>query len=58
MTFFSVINKVIWEKDLAKDSPLPWYLPLDTSHFSLMSFRLTSVGRFITKNMVCSFPIN
>ncbi|KAK9050250.1 hypothetical protein SSX86_030779 [Deinandra increscens subsp. villosa] len=44
--------EVIWEQDLAKDSPLPWYLPLDTSHFSISSFRLTSIGRFITKNMV------
>ncbi|XP_019424816.1 PREDICTED: cycloartenol-C-24-methyltransferase-like [Lupinus angustifolius] len=44
--------EVIWEKDLAVDSPLPWYLPLDTSHFSLSSFRLTAVGRFFTKNMV------
>ncbi|KDO83344.1 hypothetical protein CISIN_1g0425442mg, partial [Citrus sinensis] len=44
--------EVIWEKDLAPDSPLPWYLPLDTSHFSLSSFRLTSVGRFVTRNMV------
>ncbi|GAU12615.1 hypothetical protein TSUD_121060 [Trifolium subterraneum] len=44
--------KVIWEKDLALDSPLPWYLPLDTSHFSLSSFRLTAVGRLFTKNMV------
>lgn len=44
--------EVVWEKDLAADSPLPWYLPLDKSHFSLSSFRLTAVGRFITKNMV------
>ncbi|KAK7818288.1 cycloartenol-c-24-methyltransferase [Quercus suber] len=44
--------KVIWEKDLTVDSPVPWYLPLDTSHFSLSSFRLTTVGRFITRNMV------
>jgi len=44
--------EVIWEKDLAKDSPVPWYLPLDKNHFSLSSFRLTAVGRFITKNMV------
>ncbi|KVH97325.1 Methyltransferase type 11 [Cynara cardunculus var. scolymus] len=44
--------EVIWEQDLAKDSPLPWYLPLDTSHFSLSSFRLTAAGRFFTKNMV------
>ncbi|KAK1306762.1 Cycloartenol-C-24-methyltransferase 1 [Acorus calamus] len=45
-------GKVIWEADLASESPVPWYLPLDTSHFSLSSFRLTSVGRFITKNLV------
>ncbi|CAI0393813.1 unnamed protein product [Linum tenue] len=44
--------KVIWSKDLAKDSPVPWYLPLDKSHFSLSSFRLTAAGRFFTKNLV------
>ena len=44
--------KVIWSKDLAAGSPVPWYLPLDTTHFSLNSFRLTAVGRFFTKNMV------
>ncbi|KAF4365500.1 hypothetical protein G4B88_025679 [Cannabis sativa] len=44
--------EVVWEKDLAVDSPVPWYLPLDKSHFSLSSFRLTAVGRFMTKNMV------
>ncbi|KAK8635777.1 hypothetical protein V6N13_004495 [Hibiscus sabdariffa] len=44
--------EVIWEKDLAIDSPLPWYLPLDKNHFSLSSFRLTALGRFFTRNMV------
>ncbi|XP_020257089.1 cycloartenol-C-24-methyltransferase 1 isoform X1 [Asparagus officinalis] len=44
--------EVIWEKDLAVDSPLPWYLPLDTSVISITSFRLTSFGRFLTKSMV------
>ncbi|OMO69746.1 Methyltransferase type 11 [Corchorus capsularis] len=44
--------EVIWEKDLAVDSPVAWYLPLDKNHFSLSSFRLTAIGRFITKNMV------
>ncbi|GMH19004.1 hypothetical protein Nepgr_020845 [Nepenthes gracilis] len=44
--------EVLWEKDMAKHSPLPWYLPLDTSHFSLTSFRLTAIGRFFTKNLV------
>lgn len=37
---------------MAKNSPVPWYLPLDKSHFSISSFRLTSVGRFITKSLV------
>ncbi|KAJ9685644.1 hypothetical protein PVL29_017613 [Vitis rotundifolia] len=44
--------EVIWEKDLAVGSPLPWYLPIDKSHFSLSSFRVTAVGRFISRNMV------
>ncbi|PON57538.1 Sterol methyltransferase [Trema orientale] len=44
--------EVIWEKDFAVDSPLPWYLPLDKSHFSLSNFRQTAVGRFLTKNLV------
>ncbi|KAL3537474.1 hypothetical protein ACH5RR_000840 [Cinchona calisaya] len=44
--------EVVWAKDLAADSHVPWYLPLDKSHFSLSSFRLTAVGRLITKNMV------
>uniref|UniRef100_A0A7N2N0A6 sterol 24-C-methyltransferase n=1 Tax=Quercus lobata TaxID=97700 RepID=A0A7N2N0A6_QUELO len=46
--------EVIWEKDLAVDSPVPWYLPFDPSHFSLSSFHLTTVGRFITRNMLIS----
>ncbi|KAJ6749799.1 hypothetical protein OIU85_000433 [Salix viminalis] len=40
--------EVIWEKDVAVASPIPWYLPLD----SLSSFRVTAVGRFITRNMM------
>ncbi|KAJ0982307.1 hypothetical protein J5N97_010562 [Dioscorea zingiberensis] len=44
--------EIISEKDLAADSPVPWYLPLDGSRFSLTSFRLTSIGRFITRTMV------
>lgn len=43
---------MIWENDLAVDSPQSWYLPLDKSRISFSSFRLTAVGRFITKNMV------
>lgn len=55
MTIFLILLipiKVEWEKDLAKGSPLPWYLPLDKGHFSLSGFRLTAIGRFLTKNMV------
>ncbi|WCJ18544.1 Sterol 24-C-methyltransferase [Euphorbia peplus] len=44
--------KVMWSKDLAASSPVPWYLPLDKSHFSLSSFRLTAAGRFFTRNLV------
>ncbi|KAK8936793.1 Cycloartenol-C-24-methyltransferase 1 [Platanthera zijinensis] len=44
--------EVIWEKDLAVDSPLPWYLPLVTQHFSLSSFRLTTIGLLLTRIMV------
>ncbi|KAG6628253.1 hypothetical protein CIPAW_14G001900 [Carya illinoinensis] len=43
--------ELIWEKDIALDSPLPWYLPLDKNHFSLTNFPATSVGRFVTRNM-------
>lgn len=49
---FLLFVKVIWEKDLAVDSPVPWYTPLDASYFSLSSFRLTTIGRLFTKNMV------
>ncbi|KAF2319614.1 hypothetical protein GH714_017597 [Hevea brasiliensis] len=45
-------DAVIWSKDLAASSPVPWYLPLDKNHFSLSSFRLTAIGRFFTRNMV------
>ncbi|XP_061954822.1 cycloartenol-C-24-methyltransferase-like isoform X1 [Populus nigra] len=44
--------EVVWEKDVAVGSPLPWYFPLDKNQFSLSSFRVTAVGRFITRNMV------
>ncbi|OMO71307.1 Methyltransferase type 11 [Corchorus capsularis] len=45
-------NLVICENDLAVDSPLPWYLPMDKNHFSPSNFRGTAVGRFFTRNMV------
>ncbi|XP_009626683.1 cycloartenol-C-24-methyltransferase 1-like [Nicotiana tomentosiformis] len=44
--------QVIWDKDLAEDSPVPWYFPLDTSHFSFSSFPLTALGRLLTRNLV------
>ncbi|OAY73423.1 Cycloartenol-C-24-methyltransferase 1 [Ananas comosus] len=44
--------KIVWERDLAEDSTVPWYLPLDTSRISITSFRLTGLGRLITKTMV------
>uniref|UniRef100_A0A2R2UK37 Methyltransferase n=1 Tax=Paris polyphylla TaxID=49666 RepID=A0A2R2UK37_PARPY len=44
--------EVIWEKDLAIDSPVSWYLPLDTTRFSITSFRLTTFGRAVTRTMV------
>lgn len=49
--------EVVWEKDRAADSPVPWYLPLDKNHFSLSSFRLTAIGRFFTRNLVKSLEI-
>ncbi|KAK3423016.1 hypothetical protein EUGRSUZ_G03363 [Eucalyptus grandis] len=44
--------EVIWEKDLAEESPVPWYQVLDGNHFSLSNFRVTPLGRFITRIMV------
>ncbi|PIN08616.1 SAM-dependent methyltransferase [Handroanthus impetiginosus] len=44
--------EVVWERDLALDSPIPWYLPIDTSHFSLRNFHLTGIGRFFNRNML------
>ncbi|XP_062175324.1 cycloartenol-C-24-methyltransferase-like [Alnus glutinosa] len=44
--------EVIWEKDLAEDSQVPWYFDMDTSRFTLSNFRITAAGRFITRNMV------
>ncbi|KAJ7534263.1 hypothetical protein O6H91_13G087000 [Diphasiastrum complanatum] len=44
--------EVLMEEDLARSSPVPWYSPLDTSRLSLSSFRLTTVGRFLTRSLV------
>lgn len=44
--------EVIWEKDLAEDSPVPWYSHLDPSGVSWASFRRTRAVRFITRAML------
>lgn len=44
--------KVVWARDLAVGSPIPWYSPLDVNRFSLTGFRLTAFGRGITRAMV------
>ncbi|XP_078170471.1 cycloartenol-C-24-methyltransferase 1-like [Carex rostrata] len=44
--------EVVWEKNLAEVSPVPWYLPLDRSHYSLLNFRLTAIGRLFTRTLV------
>ncbi|KAL4202085.1 hypothetical protein AMTRI_Chr02g219250 [Amborella trichopoda] len=44
--------EVLWQKDVAAGSPVPWYLPLDNSPFSFSSFRAAAPGRFITQYLV------
>ncbi|XP_071721724.1 cycloartenol-C-24-methyltransferase-like [Rutidosis leptorrhynchoides] len=44
--------EVVWEKDVAVDSPIPWYSVLDSSQFSLSNFRATRLGHFVTRTMV------
>lgn len=44
--------EVMLVKDLAEDSPIPWYQHVEPSHFSLTSFQCTRVGHFITRSIV------
>ncbi|KAF0910919.1 hypothetical protein E2562_005316 [Oryza meyeriana var. granulata] len=44
--------EVVLAKDLAEDSPLPWYLPLNPSQLSLTDFQFTRVGRFLGQTLV------
>ncbi|XP_051177582.1 cycloartenol-C-24-methyltransferase 1-like isoform X2 [Lolium perenne] len=51
--------EVICAKDVAEDSPVPWYQPLDpdaagswSSMTSTAGFRLSRVGRLLTRTMV------
>lgn len=49
-----LLLKVMLVKDLAEDSPIPWYQHVEPSHFSLTSFQCTRVGHFITRSIVSS----
>ncbi|KAK6933826.1 Sterol methyltransferase C-terminal, partial [Dillenia turbinata] len=44
--------EVEWEKDLAQDSHIPWYQPLDSRRISFDNFRTTFIGRFFTRKLV------
>ncbi|MED6225121.1 Cycloartenol-C-24-methyltransferase 1, partial [Stylosanthes scabra] len=44
--------EIIWEKDLSKESPVPWYESFDKDNFSLSSLRVTLVGRIFTRSMI------
>uniref|UniRef100_A0A0E0J108 SAM-dependent methyltransferase Erg6/SMT-type domain-containing protein n=1 Tax=Oryza nivara TaxID=4536 RepID=A0A0E0J108_ORYNI len=44
--------KVILAKDMAEESPLPWYQPLDPSQLSLTHFQFTRIGRFLGQTLV------
>lgn len=44
--------EILMEEDLAKNSQVPWYQPLDYNHYSLSTLKLTPVGRFFTHTMV------
>mmetsp|Transcript_33996 Transcript_33996/g.96315 ORF Transcript_33996/g.96315 Transcript_33996/m.96315 type:complete len:103 (-) Transcript_33996:357-665(-) len=47
-----LFSQVLETQDLCLTAEVPWYDTLDTSRFSLSSFRTTYVGRMITRNMV------
>uniref|UniRef100_A0A0E0F4W4 Methyltransferase n=1 Tax=Oryza meridionalis TaxID=40149 RepID=A0A0E0F4W4_9ORYZ len=44
--------EVISVKDMAEESPLPWYQPLDPSQLSLTHFQFTRIGRFLGQTLV------
>lgn len=46
--------EVLEEVDLARTSPISWFLPLDPYHLSLSSFKCSLVGRTLTRTMVLS----
>eukprot|EP00850_Spirogloea_muscicola_P012310 SM000079S22428 [mRNA] locus=s79:107297:110244:+ [translate_table: standard] len=45
-------GEVLEDADLVKTAKVPWYQPLDPTHFSITNFRLTFLGRSITRVMV------
>nr|AAX96798.1 hypothetical protein LOC_Os11g19140 [Oryza sativa Japonica Group]ABA92789.1 hypothetical protein LOC_Os11g19140 [Oryza sativa Japonica Group] len=45
-------DAVILAKDMAEESPLPWYQPLDPSQLSLTHFQFTRIGRFLGQTLV------
>ncbi|XP_010547281.1 PREDICTED: cycloartenol-C-24-methyltransferase-like [Tarenaya hassleriana] len=47
--------EVIFEKDVAKDSPVPWYSCMEKSYFSEIEFRGTPFGRFMARFVVRTF---
>lgn len=57
LSHFYFPEQILMEEDLAKDSQVPWYQPLDPNHFSLSTLRLTPIGRFFTHNMVFTLTV-
>ncbi|EEE51997.1 hypothetical protein OsJ_33689 [Oryza sativa Japonica Group] len=47
-------DAVILAKDMAEESPLPWYQPLDPSQLSLTHFQFTRIGRFLGQTLLKS----
>eukprot|EP00850_Spirogloea_muscicola_P013196 SM000088S23737 [mRNA] locus=s88:335094:337758:- [translate_table: standard] len=45
-------GEILDDADLVKTAKVPWYQPLDPTHFSITNFRLTFLGRSITRVMV------
>ncbi|EEC68040.1 hypothetical protein OsI_35865 [Oryza sativa Indica Group] len=46
--------EVILAKDMAEESPLPWYQPLNPSQLSLTHFQFTRIGRFLGQTLLKS----
>uniref|UniRef100_A0A0A9F5M6 Methyltransferase n=1 Tax=Arundo donax TaxID=35708 RepID=A0A0A9F5M6_ARUDO len=44
--------EVVFVKDLAEDSPCPWYQDIEPGYFSCTSFKNSRVGQFFTRAIV------